>query len=411
VGELIQGEGGALRFTYGSEWIDNVNSPAISASLPKQAKPFAQRECRPFFGGLLLEESQRRLAALALGISASNDFAMLDRLGGELAGALQLLPVGTSPKPARESWNPKPLEDLELLQLLRTISTRPMLAGDEGLRLCLAGAQSKIPVVMVDGRVALPMPEQPTTHILKPAIPHFASTTENEAFAMRLASAAGLDVAAVDPCVIRALGFTKTFLLVERYDRAGSPGYGTRRLHQEDMCQILRIPVQKKYQCDGGPSLEQCFGVIRRISAQPATDTMKLLDAVIFNAVLGNADAHGKNFSLLYSEAGPVLAPLYDLLSTVFYPELSPNFAMKIGRQSKGECLNTSTWADFAKRVGLDFPMVQRRLCEIAGGMLELATPTSVKLGGSGLDDAALDLLSEFVKGRARLCLSSLANK
>jgi serine/threonine-protein kinase HipA len=286
-----------------------------------------------------------------------------------------------------------------------------MLAGDEELRLCLAGAQSKIPVVMVNGRVALPMPEQPSTHILKPAIPHFASTTENEAFAMRLASAAGLDVAAVDPRVIQALGFSRTFLLVERYDRAGSPGYGTRRLHQEDMCQILGIPVHKKYQCDGGPSLEQCFGVIRRISAQPATDTLKLLDAVIFNALIGNADAHGKNFSILYDEAGPRLAPLYDLLSTAIYPELSPNYSMKIGGKSILEDLNARAWSTFAAQAGLDFPVVRDRIFELAVRIADLSESVYEGIIGPGLEVAALKKLSNLIQNRAQLCLVGLARK
>ena len=63
---------------------------------------------------------------------------------------------------------------------------------------------------------------------------------------------------------------------------------------------------------------------------------LKLLDAAIFNLIAGNADAHGKNFSLLHADAGTCLAPLYDLLTTIVYPELSPRLAMKIGRRRRG---------------------------------------------------------------------------
>ena len=75
------------------------------------------------------------------------------------------------------------------MRVLDALPARPLLAGERGPRLSLAGAQSKVPVVLVDDAVALALPGQPTTHILKPPIPRFPATTENEAFAMRLAAA------------------------------------------------------------------------------------------------------------------------------------------------------------------------------------------------------------------------------
>ena len=78
----------------------------------------------------------------------------------------------------------------------------------------------------------------------------------------------------------------------------------------------------------GGPSLKQCFGPIRNVSSAPVLDLRHLLDAVVFNWLVGNNDAHGKNFSLLYTGMGTGrvetrLAPLYDMVATVAYPELS----------------------------------------------------------------------------------------
>ncbi|HJW73283.1 MAG TPA: type II toxin-antitoxin system HipA family toxin [Geothrix sp.] len=409
VGELTQDDGGDLGFAYGVEWLGDERTPAVSASLPKRSEPFSRRECRPFFGGLLPEETQRRAAAQALGISAANDFAMLDRLGGEVAGALQLLPPGERPVAAAGPWEPTPLDEGALLRMLDALPARPLLAGEGGLRLSLAGAQAKVPVVLVEGAVALPLPGQPTTHILKPAIPRFEATTENEAFAMRLAAAVGLNVAAVDPRVVRtANGETRTFLLVARYDRIETAGQGTRRLHQEDVCQALGIPVERKYQSEGGPSLEQCFAVLRRVSARPAADVLRLLDAVIFNAVIGNADAHGKNFSILYGEAGPALAPLYDLLSTVVYPELSPKFAMKIGGQARLEDLDAQAWSDFAKKAELGFPLVRRRVGELASALTGAADAAREGLSGIGLEDRALERFSALVCTRAEICTAGL---
>ena len=99
----------------------------------------------------------------------------------------------------------EPLSDDELVNLLDSLPMRPFLAGKRGFRLSLAGAQSKIPVVLMNDRVALPAPGQPTTHILKPPIARFSATTENEAFAMRLALSLGLDVAPVQARAVAGL--------------------------------------------------------------------------------------------------------------------------------------------------------------------------------------------------------------
>ena len=204
VGQLTQDSHGSLGFAYGPEWLRQESAPALSVSLPGREEPFSRRGCRPFFGGLLPEESQRDAVARVLGVSRANEFALLDRLGGDVAGALQLLPPGERPTAPPPGEQPVPLDETELVRILDALPARPLLAGERGLRLSLAGAQSKVPVVLVDGAVALPLPGQPTTHILKPPIPRFPAATENEAFAMRLAAAAGLDVAPVEPRVVRA---------------------------------------------------------------------------------------------------------------------------------------------------------------------------------------------------------------
>ena len=94
------------------------------------------------------------------------------------------------------------------------------------------------------------------------------------------------------------------------------------------------MPPENKYASEGGPRFKDCFDLIRRACTTPATTILRLLDAAIFNVVLGNADAHGKNFSLLYAGGKLHLARLYDLLCTVVYPGLSPKFAMKIAKRA-----------------------------------------------------------------------------
>jgi len=400
VGQLSQNQHGELGFAYSPGWLQNDDAPPLSASLPKRVEPFSRRECRPFFGGLLPEESQRDAAAQALGVSRGNDFALLDRLGGDVAGALQLLPPGETPAAPDLDQRPIPLDDAGLIRVLDALPVRPLLAGEEGLRLSLAGAQSKVPVVLVDGAVALPVPGQPTTHILKPPMSRFSATTENEAFVMRLAAAAGLNVAPVEPRIVR----DRTFLLVQRYDRFLGEDGVVRRIHQEDFCQALGVPPETKYASEGGPTFKDCFELLRRVATRPAVDVLKLLDAVIFNLIVGNADAHGKNFSILYDREGPGLAPLYDLLATVAYPELSPKLAMRIGKRATLGEMDAKGWIAFAADAGMGVPLIRRRVSELSQTIMARANEVAAELMRLGLDETALSRFAAMAADRAARC-------
>ncbi len=390
VGALRGDQHDEISFTYGSAWLDDAARPAISASLPKRETPFRRRACRPFFAGLLPEEGQREAVASALGLSARNDFALLDALGGDVAGALTLWPEGDA-LPVSGAGPPAPLSDAQLTELLDTLPTRPLLAGRYGLRLSLAGAQSKLPVVLVGDRVALPAPGQPTTHILKPPIARFPATTENEALMMSLAAALGLPVA---PATARITS-GRPYLLVTRYDRRFDDSGRAHRLHQEDFCQAMGIPPERKYAAEDGPTFRSSFDLVRRVTTRPAVATLALLDAAIFNLIVGNADAHGKNFSLLYGPDQVSLAPFYDLLSTVAYPDLSPRLAMRIGKRATLEDIRRDTWADFAKEIGMAAPFVRRRVKELAAAARTTA--------GTAADALAVELDGSALRGYAGL--------
>lgn len=399
VGALRADRHGAMRFAYADDWLADPTAPALSVSLPKRPEPYPPRQCRPFFEGLLPEGAQRDAVAAALGVSRANEFRLLEGLGGEVAGALTLWPADESPPRFVDASGPAvALTDDALNALLAGLATRPFLAGTRGLRLSLAGAQAKMPVVLVDGRPGLPAPGQPTTHILKPPIARFAATTENEAFAMRLAAGLGLDVAPVAPCV--ATG--RPLLLVTRYDRRTGPDGAVRRLHQEDFCQALGIVADRKYAADGGAGFRQCFELVRRACSRPATEVLKLLDAAIVQVLLGNADAHGKNYSLLHREDRVELAPLYDLLSTVAYPDLSPGFAMRVAQRATLEQMRRGDWDRFAGSAGLGAPFVRRRVRELTDLALPRANAVTAELAGQGLDEAALARCAERVTDRAR---------
>lgn len=367
VGCLIQDDHGELMFEYRETWLNDPNAVPVSQSLPLRKERYARRACRGFFGGILPEGDKREVLAKNLGISAKNDFAMLEEIGGECAGAITFL-CAQEPLPEHEERY-RTLSDTELESLLEMLPRRPLLAGEDDVRLSLAGAQDKIAVYIADGRISIPLGGAPSTHILKPAIERFAGVVFNESFCMKLAQAVGVPTAKTQIGSIRGIDY----LLVERYDRIRIGAHSLQRLHQEDFCQALGIVSENKYQKEGGPSLEQCFRLVRETSSVPAIDLLSLLDAVIFNFLIGNNDAHGKNFSLLYrrvADGGVRLAPCYDLLSTVQYPELSEKMAMKIGGEYVSSKVSPKNFDQLAREAGLGVPLVKRRVPELATAIL-----------------------------------------
>ncbi|WP_300998114.1 HipA domain-containing protein [Hyphomonas sp.] len=405
VGQLALNEYGEPEFTYAADWLATSNARPVSASLPLQPEPFDRRATLPFFEGLLPEAAQRTAIAQALGISERNEFRLLEEIGGEVAGAIEVWPEDMEPAVAGSPEASRILSDDELVALIDRLPTRPMLAGGEDrLRLSLAGAQSKLPVICKDGQIALPAPGQPTTHILKPEIARFEGTAENEAFCMRLACAIGLDVAHVQ---YRSIS-DKRFLLIERYDRQTGEDGKTMRLHQEDFCQALGFTSARKYASDGGPVFRDCFALIRRVTTRPAAETLKLLDAALFNAIIGNADAHAKNFSLLYLPDRTQLAPLYDLLSTVAYPDLSQRFAMKIGGRRTLEEIYPADLDKFARDIEIRAPFVRRRMGEIAEAVIEQSDGVAAALVLASDRRQLLNEICDTVAGRAKLLLDRL---
>lgn len=362
-GQLIQDEHGQMSFCYAESWLGNPKAVPLSHSLPLRKERFSRNQCRGFFAGVLPEQAQRETIAKNLGISARNDFAMLEQIGGECAGAVIFVPAGES-LPERK-YGYRQLSSEQLAEILKQLPRRPLMAGEDGIRLSLAGAQDKIAVHVSHNQISLPLGGAPSTHILKPAIERFEGIVFNEAFCMKLARAIGLHTAKAELGNVGNIDY----LLVERYDRRllKSPDGAEHleREHQEDFCQALGIVPENKYQNEGGPSLKQCFALLRELSSAPVIDLQRLLDAVIYNFVIGNHDAHGKNFSLLYGSETR-LAPLYDILSTAYYPELSKKMAMKIGGEYVSDKVRPNDFEGLAEEAGLAKPMLKRRVQELA---------------------------------------------
>ena len=361
--------GGRLSFTYAPGWLTQPGAVALSQSLPLGPDPFDDHQCRAFFAGLLPEGNLRRLIAQQCQVSSQNDFALLNAIGGECAGAITFVPAGqatpTGAQPSVE-W----LTEHQLLALLGELPRRPMLAGRDGIRLSLAGAQDKLPVVFDGLRIGLPIGGQPSTHILKPAIAAVEGSVINEGFCLALAQAMGMPTAQAHIFNAGGRQVPRQVLLVARYDRRINNAGQAERIHQEDFCQALGVVPEMKYQNEGGPDLKACFNLLRQATRPSAPQVLRLLDAVVFNALVGNHDAHAKNFSLLYEghnkAQAPTLAPLYDMLSTAVYDHLTPKMAMKIGSKYKFTEVQARHWEDFAQAAGLSWAQTKKRVLRMA---------------------------------------------
>ena len=386
---------GRLSFSYSPGWLSKPDAIALSASLPLQSDNFDDRKSRPFFAGLLPEGDMRRLLAQQFQISRQNDFALLGHIGGECAGAVTFMEPGQKLPGSSEGNDVQWLIDDELIEILDELPRRPMMAGKDGIRLSLAGVQDKLPVVFDGARIGLPINGAPSSHILKPAIQAVEHSVQNEGFCMALADAMKLKPAKSKVHHIQ----DRSFLLVERYDRRIDENGRRQRIHQEDFCQALSIVPEMKYQNEGGLDLAQCFELVRRITRPSAPQVLRLLDFVIFNALIGNHDAHGKNFSLLYSGKTPVLAPFYDTLSTAVYPRLTPKMAMKIGTKYKFTEVQARHWEQFAEAVGLTKAQARRRILEIAKSLpntaRKLQADTSQGFSGNTVIEQIVTLIEQ----------------
>ena len=290
---VIGRERDRLRLTYSEEALTTypLGTPLLSLSLPVSSRRYTHGVVRPFLDGLLPEGTSRRAIAYDLHVNASDTYGLIRLLGRDCAGAMVIQPSGDLAPPLASTTTAEPLSTEDINELVRNLKSAPLGVGGR-VRISLAGVQDKLVLTrMRDGNWGRPVDATPSTHILKPEIAAFPDTVQNEAFCMRVAKHLGLNVASVATTQIGG----RTLLVVERYDRVIGADGTVRRIHQEDFCQATGVAPEQKYQEDGGPSLSRIAGILRDLG--PPGSLERLLEAVTLNVLIGNGDAHGKNFS------------------------------------------------------------------------------------------------------------------
>jgi len=384
---------GQLFFAYEKAWLESEQFIPLSVTMPRQAEEFPDAVTQAFFDNLLPEGDIRSAIAKLKRVSERNTFGLLQEIGGDCAGAISLWPGGEKPRP-NEGYSA--ISDERLNQLLADRQKRPLLVINDELRLSLAGAQDKLPVYYDGTQLALPRGSAPSSHILKPGSPGFAHMPANEHFCMRLAAASGLPVP--EAVLLRK---ANPLYLVRRYDRLRAPEDVLTRIHQIDFCQALNLPSSKKYEKEGGPSLSACFDVIAKYCAQPAKDRLQLISWAIFNYLIGNADAHAKNLSLLISSDGISLAPFYDLISTAVYQDLTLNLALKVGGEDRPEWIQERHWAKFAEVSDANPRIVWTRMADLSAMIPDKARQVLAALDSSNEEREMLKTICSIVEKRA----------
>ncbi len=409
VGTLHQVNEEDYVFSYAVSWLESKAPQPLSLTLPLREEPFSSESTKAFFANLLPEGQVRDHYASKFRISPDDDFALLAQLAGDCAGAISLYPEGETPLAANKQQRYRTLSDEDFIHLFNEayIMDPTFLRAEENTRLSLAGVQDKLPITIQNQAYKIPLGGAPSTHILKPQNHRFDSLVENELFCMTLAKAMNLDVP--ETFMLQSAG--ENSYVIERYDRSIGKDNTIIRIHQEDFCQATGTSCRLKYEEKGGPGHKACFDVIKECR-NPLADRIKLVDQVVFNYLICNADCHAKNTSLLYNDsAHPDLAPFYDLVCTAVYPSLSQKLAMSIGGEFDSRNITRDSWEKFSQEVGDSSARPTLKTVERLGREVLVAVEgvAGELIGLYGENPIYLEIV-RAITGRAKTALRQIQN-
>lgn len=326
VGAWSYGRGDSHRFTYDPTWMNSPACRSLSLSLPLSASGEIRGAPVANYFDNLLPDSERIRKRLKARYSTKSDrvFDLLEAIGRDCVGAVQLLPPETAP----EGFDHVRYEALNEAGVAEQLRLAPMLPGfaegaHAGFRISIAGAQEKTALLKVGKRWCVPIGATPTSHIFKLPLGlvggyqfDLRHSVENEWLCLKFLAELGLPVALAE---IGQFEDQKA-LIVERFDRrwvaarAGKPKWMV-RLPQEDFCQVLGISPDKKYESAGGPGIRDALQILQGSQSADLDKSIFVMSQFAF-WLLGAIDGHAKNFSIrLYPQDKYEMTPLYDVLS------------------------------------------------------------------------------------------------
>jgi serine/threonine-protein kinase HipA len=401
IGTLFLAGEDDYRFAYDPDLAERSEPgiPLLSAALPLRPEPFGAEPSRAFVEGLLPEGGRRARIAAALEIEPTDGFGLIAVIGSECPGAVSFRPRGEGEPEAPEEFGWLTEAELEAL-LAPHRGLRPH-APEAATRAALAGEHDKLALVHDPerGRWGLPGPGRPSTHVIKPESGEYPGLAANEAFCQTLAERAGLPAAAARYELICG----RPCLVSPRFDRTADGG----RIHQEDFCQALGFPPpadiaagRASEEDAEGPGFAEACGLLGALGARDELPT--LLAAAVFNYTVGNGDAHGKNFALLYADGGASLAPLHDLTSTAVYD--LPTYTGMVLAEDYDETAYLYELNLIAEECGIELNVFRDLAAEVAARIGEALGPLAAQVRAEGWHQPVIDEIVALTSVRAR-CL------
>ncbi len=357
---------GAYFLQYDPQWLTQPGSFQLTPQFALRTEEFRGHEVKVFFENLLPEGEALEDILAMLQLRNAETLDIMGALGQELPGILSILPEGQTPQAAQQ-YQPLNLQDLQLRLHAQQQRKMPLLLSNAAHNsMSIAGAQPKMGLRYIpatrkaSAQFFESIGATPSTHILKPdsSLPRYQPSAINEYACMKLARALKLPVP--DAWLARV---PEAAYIVQRYDRSEQDGNIICH-HQIDGCQILSQGPGWKYERMAGlVSLPKIIHALRNLSISGA-DMLQVQRWVMFNFFIGNADAHGKNISVLLGPQGIRLAPLYDLLNVRVYGD--ETLALRIGDAETFEEVNLNSWQEWCNDCGFGFPPVRKALMKMA---------------------------------------------
>ncbi|MDQ2668261.1 MAG: type II toxin-antitoxin system HipA family toxin [Gemmatimonadota bacterium] len=415
-GHVFQSASRRLTFRYDEAWSTHSDAFPLSLSMPLGAVEHGHRATSAFLWGLLPDDPKvvEQWARL-YGTSRTNVVKILAHVGEDCAGAVQLVGpdhsdrvLGTS-TPKDTAMSVEWLARDDVASLLAGLRRNPAAGrfSDEQGQFSLAGAQPKTTLYHDGRRWGIPRGRVPSTHILKPPVLDLEDLAYNEHFCLHLARELGMSAAHSS---VQRFG-DEVAIVVERYDRHRSAGVVI-RVHQEDMCQALAVQPTRKYESDGGPTLNHIAMLLARHSSDAMVDVARFLDANVLNWLIAGTDGHAKNYSMLHGPGSEHrLAPLYDVISALPYPRLvkgGAKLAMAIGGQRAVASVTGNHWRAAARAAELPADLIIERIKELAERMPEAIQRVIEHPDGVGETRRIMQRTAEPVMAHVRRCLKRL---
>lgn len=408
-------EANRFSFDYAASWLESLSAFPLSPQLPlrRSSSDTAEQhsaQVRQFFENLLPEGDALDHAAQAAGTTRSNLVGLLIAIGTETTGALRvtLADDGAASLVAAESADSlREITPRQLSQRIRERENQPFSVWDGKVRLSIAGYQDKIAVYEREGKWYLVEGSRLASTVIVKPVPmrkQLASLPANEHMCMQLARRVGLKAAET-----RLIHVPEPVLMVRRFDRIEHDD-GVKRLHIVDGCQALGLAVSMKYEraygdakdvahIREGVSLPKLFGLLEQ-SPVPAVDKRALLRWAIFQVLIGNTDAHGKNVSFYCDEQGLRLAPAYDMVCMEALDAGFPDtYAMAVGDAFSEKELSPFEWAHFAYLCTLPFRLVARELDGLATKVLAVMDGLAADMNEQGVPAPVAKRFQKLIRG------------